>query len=68
MNAVVLWLTMNTSKEVNSSFSLLYFSVLLSYQTLILDIDTFLLALFNIVSLDLKCKVFKVLFMKAVVL
>ena len=34
---------------------------------LISDIDTFLLALF-IVSLDLKSKVIKVLFMKAVVL
>ena len=64
MKAVVLWLAMNTSKaEVNSSFSL--FSI--RYQTLISDIDTFLLALF-IVSLDLKSKVIKVLFMKAVVL
>ena len=27
--AVVLWLAMNTYKEVNSSFSLLYFSVII---------------------------------------
>ena len=40
---------------------------IIRYQTLISDIDTFLLALF-IVSLDLKSKVIKVLFMKAVVL
>ena len=46
-----------------------FFNVFFSirYQTLISDIDTFLLALF-IVSLDLKSKVFKVLFMKAVAL
>ena len=30
---------MNTSKEVNSSFSLLYFSVGIRYQTLISDIN-----------------------------
>ena len=67
MKAVVLWLAMNTSKEVNSSFFqiIVFFSI--RYQTLISDIDTFLLALFS-VSLDLKSKVIKVLFMKAVVL
>ena len=42
-----------------------FFSI--RYQLLISDIDTFLLALF-IVSVDLKSKVIKVLFMKAVVL
>ena len=46
-------------------FIIVFFSI--RYQTLISDIDTFLLALF-IVSLDLKSKVIKVLFMKAVVL
>ena len=39
MKAVVLWLAMNTPKEVNSSFSLLYFFSI-RYQTLISDIDT----------------------------
>ena len=38
-------------------FIIVFFSI--RYQTLISDIDTFLLALF-IVSLDLKSKVFKV--------
>ena len=67
MKAVVLWLAMNTSKEVNSSFFriIVFFSI--RYQTLISDIDTFLLALFS-VSLDLKSKIIKVLFMKAIVL
>ena len=46
-------------------FNIVFFSI--RYQTLISDIDTLLLALF-IVSLDLKSKVIKVLFMKAVVL
>ena len=46
-------------------FIAVFFSI--RYQTLKSDIDTFLLALF-IVSLDLKSKVIKVLFMKAVVL
>ena len=46
-------------------FIIVFFSI--RYQTLISDIDTFLLALF-IVSLDLKSKAIKVLFMKAVVL
>ena len=67
MKAVILWLSMNASKEVNRSFSLLYFAAFVIRETLISDIDTFLLALF-IVSLDLKSKVIKVLFMKAVVL
>ena len=44
-----------------------FFCFSIRYQTLISDIDTFRLALF-IVSLDLKSKVIKVLFMKAVVL
>ena len=67
MKAVILWLSMNASKEVNKSFSLLYFTAFVIRETLISDIDTFLVALF-IVSLDLKSKVIKVLFMKAVVL
>ena len=67
MKAVVLWLAMNTSKEVNSNFSLYIVFFSICYQTLISDIDTFLLAFF-IVSLDLISKVIKVLFMKAVVL
>ena len=46
-------------------FIIVFFSI--RYQTLISDINTFLLALF-IVSLDLKSKVIKVLFIKAVVL
>ena len=46
-------------------FFIVFFSI--RYQTLISDIDTFLLALV-IVSLDLKSKVIKVLFVKAVVL
>ena len=46
-------------------FIIVFFSI--RYQTLISDIDSFLLALF-IVSLDLKSKVIKVLLMKAVVL
>ena len=46
-------------------FIIVFFRV--RYQTLISAIDTLLLALF-IVSLDLKSKVIKVLFMKAVVL
>ena len=67
MKAVVLWLAMNTSKEVNSNFSLYIVFFSICYQMLISDIDTFLLAFF-IVSLDLISKVIKVLFMKAVVL
>ena len=66
MKAVVLWLAVNTSKEVKQQFFIIVF-LSIRYQTLISDIDTFLLALF-IVSLDLKSKVIKVLFMKAVVL
>ena len=46
-------------------FIIVFFSI--RYQKLISDIDTFLLALL-IVSLDLKSKVIKVLFMKAAVL
>ena len=46
-------------------FIIVFFGI--RYQTLKSDIDTFLLALF-IVSLDLKSKVIKVLFMKALVL
>ena len=52
MKAVVLW-------------HIVFFSI--RCQTLISDIDTFLLALF-IVSLELTSKVVKVLFMNAVVL
>ena len=43
---------MNTSKEVNSSFSLSYFFSI-RYQTLISDIDRFRLALFIVLLLGL---------------
>ena len=43
MKAVILWLSMNTSKVVNRSFSLLYFAAFVNYQTLISDIDAFTL-------------------------
>ena len=44
MKAVILWLSMNTSKVVNRSFSLLYFAAFV-IRRLISDIDTFTLAL-----------------------
>ena len=67
MKAVVLWLAVNTSKEVNSSFSFfVFFSI--RYQTLISDIDTFLLALLIISLIRLKNLKKSVLLLKAVVL
>ena len=51
MKAVGLWLAVNTFKEVNSSF-IVFFSI--RYQTLISDIDTFLLALFIVSLIRLK--------------
>ena len=68
MKAVILWLAVNTSLLQGGQrefFFIVFCSI--RYQALISDIDTFLLALF-IVSLDLKSKVIKVLFMKPVVL
>ena len=66
MKAVVLWLAMNYLQGGQQQFFIIvFFSI--RYQTLISDIETFLLALF-IVSLELKSKVIKVLFMNAVVL
>ena len=47
-------------------FNIVFLSIRL-YQTLISDIDTFILALF-VVSLDLKSKEIQILFMKTVVL
>ena len=52
MKGVALRLAMNTSKEVNSSFSLSYFFSI-RYQTLISDIDRFRLALFIVLLLGL---------------
>ena len=46
MKALILWLSMKASKEVNGSFSLLYFAAFVVRGTLISDIDTFTLALF----------------------